>query len=258
MFLPGEREIHETRSCLRRELRDRYDVLPLYARLPAAEQQRIFAAGGRRRVVLATNVAETSLTVPNIGFVIDPGFARISRYSYRSKLQRLPIERISRASADQRKGRCGRSRPASAIRLYAEADFLAQPAYTDPEIQRTNLAAVVLQMRAFGLGDIATFPFLDPPEPRAVRDAVKLLTELGALVGRQADADRSQHGAAADRSAARTHAHRGVAGRARGTADHHEWPRVAGPARAAAGSTRPPRTRRISNSGTNVPTILRI
>ncbi len=183
VFLSGEREIHEASKLLRRELRDRYDILPLYARLPTTEQQRIFASGGRRRVVLATNVAETSLTVPNIGFVVDPGFARLSRYSYRSKLQRLPIERISRASADQRKGRCGRLAPGVCYRLYDEADYLAQPAYTDPEIRRTNLAAVVLQMRAFGLGDIETFPFLDPPESRAVRDALTLLTELGALVG---------------------------------------------------------------------------
>ncbi len=182
VFLSGEREIHETSKLLRRELRDRYDILPLYARLPTAEQQRIFASGGRRRVVLATNVAETSLTVPNIGFVIDPGFARLSRYSYRSKLQRLPIERISRASADQRKGRCGRLAPGVCYRLYDETDFQAQPEYTDPEIRRTNLAAVVLQMRAFGLGDIESFPFLDPPEPRAIRDALTLLTELGALV----------------------------------------------------------------------------
>jgi ATP-dependent RNA helicase HrpA len=181
-FLSGEREIHETALLLRRELANRYDVLPLYARLPAREQNRIFASGERRRVVLATNVAETSLTVPNIGFVIDPGFARVSRYSYRSKLQRLPIERISQASADQRKGRCGRLAPGLCVRLYSEADYLAQPAYTDPEIRRTNLAAVVLQMRALGLGDVATFPFLDPPDPRAVRDAVTLLVELGALV----------------------------------------------------------------------------
>jgi ATP-dependent helicase HrpA len=183
VFLSGEREIHETSKLLRRELRDRYDILPLYARLPVAEQQRIFAPGGRRRIVLATNVAETSLTVPNIGFVVDPGFARLSRYSYRSKLQRLPIERISQASADQRKGRCGRVAPGVCYRLYSETDFLAQPTYTDPEIRRTNLAAVVLQMRAFELGDIETFPFLDPPEPRAIRDAVTLLGELGAIDG---------------------------------------------------------------------------
>ena len=182
VFLAGEREIHEASKLLRRELRDRYDILPLYARLPVAEQQRIFASGGRRRIVLATNVAETSLTVPNIGFVIDPGFARLSRYSYRSKLQRLPIERVSQASADQRKGRCGRIAPGVCYRLYAEADYLAQRPYTDPEIRRTNLAAVVLQMRAFGLGHIETFPFLDPPEPRAIRDALTLLTELGAIL----------------------------------------------------------------------------
>ena len=183
VFLSGEREIHETSKLLRRELRDRYDILPLYARLPTAEQQRIFAPGGRRRIVLATNVAETSLTVPNIGFVVDPGWARLNRYSYRSKLQRLPIERISQASADQRKGRCGRVAPGVCYRLYSESDFLAQPTYTDPEIRRTNLAAVVLQMRAFELGEIETFPFLEPPDSRAIRDALTLLTELGALEG---------------------------------------------------------------------------
>ena len=150
------------------------------------EQQRIFASGGRRRVVLATNVAETSLTVPNIGFVIDPGFARLSRYSYRSKLQRLPIERISRASADQRKGRCGRARARRVLSPVRRSGFSRRNPNTPiRKIRRTNLAAVVLQMRAFGLGDIEAFPFLDPPEPRAVRDALTLLTELGALVDDQ-------------------------------------------------------------------------
>jgi len=183
VFLPGEREILEVSRVLRHALADRWELLPLYARLPATEQQRIFARGGRRRIVLATNVAETSLTVPNIGFVIDTGYARISRYSYRSKLQRLPVERISRASADQRKGRCGRIAPGVCFRLFDEADHTAQSEYTDPEILRTNLAAVVLQMRAFDLGDPATFPFLDPPDPRALRDAMTLLSELGALEG---------------------------------------------------------------------------
>ena len=180
-FLAGEREIFDVAHVLRRQLEGQYDVLPLYARLPTAEQQKIFASGGRRRVVLATNVAETSLTVPNIGFVIDPGTARISRYSYRSKLQRLPIERVSRASADQRKGRCGRIAPGVCFRLYSQADFDSRELYTDPEIRRTNLASVMLSMRAFGLGEIERFPFLDPPDPAAVRDATRLLVELGAL-----------------------------------------------------------------------------
>ncbi len=181
VFQTGEREIFDTAHWLRRRFGDRFDILPLYARLPPKEQQRVFAPGGRRRVVLATNVAETSITVPNIGFVVDPGLARISRYSYRSKLQRLPIEAISQASAAQRAGRCGRVAPGVCFRLYDETDFEGRPAYTDPELKRTNLASVVLTMRAFRLGNIATFPFLDPPDPRAVRDAVRLLHELGAL-----------------------------------------------------------------------------
>ncbi|MGE0624901.1 MAG: ATP-dependent RNA helicase HrpA [Pseudomonadales bacterium] len=183
VFLPGEREILEAARYLRRTFGERLDVLPLYARLSAADQQRVFHPGGRRRVVLATNVAETSLTVPNIGYVIDQGLARISRYSFRSKLQRLPVEGISRASADQRAGRCGRVAPGTCYRLYTEADYLSRPDYTDPEIKRTNLAAVVLQMRAFDLGDPTRFPFLEPPDPRLIRDAEKVLQELGALAG---------------------------------------------------------------------------
>ena len=181
VFQSGEREIFENAQLLRKTFADRFDILPLYARLPTKEQQRVFATGGRQRVVLATNVAETSITVPNIGYVIDPGLARISRYSYRAKLQRLPIEAISQASAAQRAGRCGRVAPGVCYRLYEEDDFNARPAYTDPEIQRTNLASVVLTMRAFRLGDIDAFPFIDPPDPRAVRDAVRLLHELEAL-----------------------------------------------------------------------------
>ena len=165
MFLPGEREILETARLLRESPGDRLEVLPLYARLSAADQQRIFSPGKRRRIVLATNVAETSLTVPNIGYVIDPGSARISRYSFRSKIQRLPVEAISQASANQRAGRCGRVAPGICFRLYTEADFEARPAYTDPEIKRTNLASVVLQMRAFDLGEPLSFPFLNPRIP---------------------------------------------------------------------------------------------
>ena len=181
VFQTGEREIFESSQLLRRTFADRFDILPLYARLPETEQRRVFAAGGRQRVVLATNVAETSITVPNIGYVVDPGLARISRYSYRAKLQRLAVEAISQASAAQRAGRCGRIAPGVCYRLYGEGDFAARPSYTDPEIKRTNLAAVVLTMRAFRLGDIERFPFIDPPEPRAVRDAVRLLHELQAL-----------------------------------------------------------------------------
>ena len=157
------------------------DILPLYARLSTREQQRVFRPHGGRRVVLATNVAETSLTVPGIRYVVDPGTARISRYSARLKVQRLPIEPISQASADQRKGRCGRTSDGICVRLYAEEDFDERPRFTDPEILRTNLASVILQMAAAGLGDIEDFPFLDPPDRRQVRDGIRLLQELAAL-----------------------------------------------------------------------------
>ena len=192
VFQSGEREILETARFLRDALDERWDILPLYARLAARDQQRVFQPGRRRRVVLATNVAETSITVPNIGYVIDPGQARISRYSYRSKLQRLPVEAISQASANQRMGRCGRVAPGLCFRLYDEQDFQSRPEFTDPEIRRTNLASVVLQMEAFGLGDIDRFPFLDPPDPGAVRDARRLLDELGAFAdGRLTDVGRA-------------------------------------------------------------------
>jgi ATP-dependent helicase HrpA len=180
VFLSGEREIRDTAEVLRGELRNT-EVLPLYARLPTAEQQKVFAPHTGRRVVLSTNVAETSLTVPGIRYVVDPGTARISRYSRRTKVQRLPIEPISQASAAQRAGRSGRTAPGVCIRLYSEEDFAARPRYTDPEILRTNLAAVILQMAALGLGDIENFPFLDPPEKRSIRDGVALLQELGAF-----------------------------------------------------------------------------
>ncbi|NQX88971.1 MAG: ATP-dependent RNA helicase HrpA [Halioglobus sp.] len=182
VFLPGEREIRELAHVLR--LETAVDVLPLYARLGHSEQRRVFDArrGGRGiRAVLATNVAETSLTVPGIRYVIDPGQARISRYSHRSKMQRLPVEAISRASADQRRGRCGRIAPGVCIRLYAETDYARRPAFTDPEIQRTNLAAVILRMQLLRLGDVAHFPFVDAPDARMVRDGYTLLQELGAI-----------------------------------------------------------------------------
>ena len=181
MFLSGEREIRETAESLRKHHPQGCEVLPLYSRLSQDEQQRVFKPSGRRRVVLATNVAETSLTVPGIRAVIDTGVARISRYSHRSRLQRLPIEKISQASANQRSGRCGRVGPGVAIRLYSEEDFLARPAFTEPEIQRTNLAAVILQMHALKLGDIEAFPFVEPPDGRYVRDGQRTLRELGAL-----------------------------------------------------------------------------
>ncbi len=185
VFLPGEREIRDTADVLGGLSRpghpSGFDVLPLYARLSAAEQHRVFAPHGRRRVVLATNVAETSLTVPGIRYVVDSGLARISRYSYRTKVQRLPIEPVSQASARQRSGRCGRLEAGVAIRLYSEEDYLARPEYTDPEILRTNLASVLLQMAALGLGDMAAFPFVDPPDRRHVTAGVQLLEELGAL-----------------------------------------------------------------------------
>ena len=179
VFLSGEREIRDTAEALR-HLKNT-EVLPLYARLPTAEQQRVFQPHVGRRVVLATNVAETSLTVPGVRYVVDPGTARISRYSRRTKVQRLPIEPISQASAAQRAGRSGRTAPGVCIRLYSEEDFESRPRYTDPEILRTNLAAVLLQMAALQLGDVEDFPFLDPPDRRSVRDGVQLLQELGAF-----------------------------------------------------------------------------
>ncbi|MEK9921182.1 MAG: ATP-dependent RNA helicase HrpA, partial [Luminiphilus sp.] len=183
VFLPGERDIRELAKALRHS--DRLRVLPLYARLSQAEQNRVFTSGGAgMRVVLATNVAETSLTVPGIRYVIDPGEARISRYSVRSRLQRLPIEPISQASANQRMGRCGRVAEGVCLRLYNEQDFDARPEFTDPEIRRTNLAAVVLRMLELGLGDVARFPFIDPPDAKVVRDGYRLLEELGAVSAR--------------------------------------------------------------------------
>ncbi len=183
VFLSGEREIRDTADLLAG--RDRLEVLPLYSRLSAAEQHRVFerrqASSFTRRVVLATNVAETSLTVPGIHYVIDPGTARISRYSHRTKVQRLPIEPISQASANQRKGRSGRTADGICIRLYSEADFESRPEYTDPEILRTNLASVILQMAAIGLGDVPKFPFIDPPDARNIADGLTLLAELNAF-----------------------------------------------------------------------------
>ena len=221
VFLPGERDIRDTESALldhlgargvragedRGALPGSIEILPLYARLTAAEQHRVFEPHRLRRVVLATNVAETSLTVPGIRYVVDPGLARISRYSNRTKVQRLPIEPVSQASADQRAGRCGRVADGVAIRLYSQRDYEARPRFTEPEILRTSLASVILQMASLGLGPVEDFPFVDPPERRAVRDGVNLLVEIGALApdgpsdrgpgrgGRPGSAPRSAEGA---------------------------------------------------------------
>lgn len=181
VFASGEREIRDFAEAIGELKLTNTEVLPLFARLSAAEQNRIFQPHSMRRVVIATNVAETSLTVPGIRYVIDPGTARISRYSYRTKVQRLPIEKISQASANQRAGRCGRVAPGICIRLYSEEDFLARPQYTDPEILRTNLAAVILQMTSAKLGDIRKFPFIERPDERYINDGVNLLQELHAI-----------------------------------------------------------------------------
>ncbi|QTM01608.1 ATP-dependent RNA helicase HrpA [Mannheimia sp. ZY171111] len=182
IFMNGEREIRDTAEALQKQELRHTEILPLYARLSVAEQQRIFQpSGGLNRIILATNVAETSLTIPNIKYVIDTGTARISRYSYRTKVQRLPIEPISQASANQRKGRCGRVSEGICIRLYSEEDFNSRPQFTDPEILRTNLASVILQMTSLGLSDIASFPFVDAPDSRQIQDGIRLLEELQAI-----------------------------------------------------------------------------
>ncbi|MDH5357494.1 MAG: ATP-dependent RNA helicase HrpA [Gammaproteobacteria bacterium] len=181
VFLSGERDIRDVSEALRKHHPPQTEVLPLFARQSAAEQNRVFKTGGHRRIVLATNVAETSLTVPGIRYVVDPGFARISRYSVRNKVQRLPIEKISQSSANQRSGRCGRVAAGVAIRLYDEDDFKNRPAFTDPEVLRTNLASVILQMSSLKLGDPAKFPFINPPPQKMINDGFRLLEELGAV-----------------------------------------------------------------------------
>ena len=232
VFLPGEREIRDTADALDGlGLRNPLEVVPLYSRLSAAEQHRVFQPHGGRRVVLATNVAETSLTVPGIRYVVDTGVARISRYSVRTKVQRLPVEPISQASANQRSGRCGRVEAGIAIRLYSEEDFESRPEFTDPEILRTNLASVVLQMTSLGLGDIARFPFVEPPDRRNVTAGVQLLEELGALAGGPPpDQGREAAGPAAGRPAPRTDGPGGGASRVRARRTRHRRrPLAAGP-----------------------------
>jgi len=181
IFLEGEREIHETARFLEKQKPGNTDILPLYSRLSSARQAKIFAPHKRHRIILATNVAETSLTIPGIRYVIDRGYARISRYSRRSKVQQLPVEKISRASAEQRKGRCGRVADGICIRLYSEEDYATRPEFTDPEILRTNLASVILQMKALNLPDIRDFPFINQPDPRFINDGLRLLIELKAI-----------------------------------------------------------------------------
>ncbi|PPD25417.1 MAG: ATP-dependent RNA helicase HrpA, partial [Methylomonas sp.] len=182
IFLSGEREIRETTDSLKKHHPSQYDILPLYAKLSVSEQERVFnPKGGKLRIVLATNVAETSLTVPGIRGVIDTGHARISRYSHRSKIQRLPIERVSQSSANQRAGRCGRVAEGICIRLYSREDYEARPAFTEPEILRTNLSAVILQMAVLNLGDIENFPFIEPPDEKMIRDGKTMLHEVNAL-----------------------------------------------------------------------------
>ncbi len=181
VFFPGEREIREAADYLRKSRVVTTEILPLYSRLSAAEQERVFHPGSRRRIVLATNVAETSVTVPGIRYVIDPGYARVKRYSYRSKVEQLLVERVSQASANQRAGRCGRVAEGICIRLYSEEDFKSRPAFTDPEIMRSNLAAVILRAMSLKLGDIREFPFVQAPPPKAIADGYAILQELGAL-----------------------------------------------------------------------------
>ena len=181
VFLPGEREIRDTAEVLRKHHPKGIEILPLFSRLSATDQDKVFKTGAKRRVVLATNVAETSLTVPNIGYVIDCGQARVNRYSIRQKVEQLHVEKISRAAANQRAGRCGRVMSGVCIRLYDEADFLQRDEYTDPEIFRVSLATVILRMSALELGDIAAFPFIEPPTPRMIADGYQLLSELNAI-----------------------------------------------------------------------------
>ncbi|HYS13422.1 MAG TPA: ATP-dependent RNA helicase HrpA, partial [Burkholderiaceae bacterium] len=181
VFLPGEREIREAAEALRKHHPSATEILPLFARLSAEEQERVFKPSGARRIVLATNVAETSLTVPGVRYVVDSGLARVKRYSYRNKVEQLQIERVSQAAANQRAGRCGRLADGICIRLYDEADFLRRPRFTDPEVLRSSLAGVILRMKALGLGDVRAFPFVEPPPARAIADGFDLLAELNAV-----------------------------------------------------------------------------
>jgi ATP-dependent helicase HrpA len=181
VFLPGEREIREAAEALRKHHPPATEILPLFARLSVEEQERVFRPGGARRIVLATNVAETSLTVPGIRYVVDAGLARVKRYSYRNKVEQLQVEPVSQAAANQRAGRCGRVADGTCIRLYDETDFAKRPRFTDPEVLRSSLASVILRMKSLGLGDVRAFPFVEPPPARAIADGYDLLAELNAV-----------------------------------------------------------------------------
>ena len=185
VFLPGERDIRESSERLKGRFGEANDIIPLYSSLPAGEQRRAFQASPRRRIILSTNVAETSVTLPGIRYVVDSGLARISRYIHRTQVQRLQIERVSQASARQRAGRCGRLGPGVCIRLYSEEDFASREPYTPPEILRSSLAGVILTMLDLGLGDIAQFPFMDPPRPAGIREGLNELVELGAVAAEE-------------------------------------------------------------------------
>ena len=236
VFLPGEREIREAAEALRKHHPPQTEILPLYGRLSAQEQERVFKPHAGRRIVLATNVAETSLTVPGIRFVVDPGLARIKRYSYRSKVEQLQVERISQAAAKQRAGRCGRVAAGVCVRLYDEEDFAKRPAFTEPEVLRSSLASVILRMKSLGLVAVEEFPFVDPPASRAITDGYALLAELGAVDERnELDGDRPQARQAPGRPADRPDGAGGEGGGVpgRGAGDRGGAVR-AGPARAAA------------------------
>ena len=244
VFLPGEREIRDAAEALRKHHPPHTEILPLFARLSAAEQERVFRTSNARRIVLATNVAETSLTVPGIRYVVDTGLARVKRYSYRNKVEQLQVESISQAAANQRAGRCGRVADGVCIRLYEESDYQGRVRFTDPEILRSSLASVILRMKSLHLTAIETFPFIEPPPGRAIADGYQLLNELGAVDDdNAAHAARPRTRALAARSARRPDDSRRArsAGAAR-SADHRERVVGAGPARPAdrgAGAGRP-------------------
>jgi hypothetical protein len=238
VFLPGEREIRDAAEALRKHHPPHTEILPLFARLSAEEQSRIFKPHVGRRIVLATNVAETSLTVPGIRYVVDSGLARVKRYSYRNKVEQLQIEKIAQASANQRSGRCGRVAAGVCIRLYDEQDFALRPAYADPEIVRSSLAGVILRMKALRLGDVEDFPFLEAPPRKAISDGYQLLLELGAVTAEHALTPTGQELAKMPldpraRADDRRRPRRGLP--ARGAGDRRRIVR-AGPARAAAGA----------------------
>ena len=236
IFMPTESDIRETVQRLEEKRYLNTVIMPLFGRMAASDQQRIFAPITKDKIVVATNVAETSLTIPRIKYVIDTGLARIAQYNARSKTRSLPVAPISRASADQRKGRCGRVEAGICVRLYSETEYLDRPLYTPPEIQRSNLAEVILRMLYLKLGRVQDFPFLDPPSPTAIKDGFGVLRELGAVdAHRRLTPDRQNDGPAAARSANLQDAYRGKAGKCTaGTHGHRRSPEHPGPAREAA------------------------